>query len=324
MNVLLARLQKALDLCGVPNRGRVKAVYEKTGYSQGMVSKILSDKAEMGERFIKLACSAFGINEEWVLEGKEPVVAESVRVIPTRDWSGRAAITLEGDRLKEVREVLNYSQEEMADQLNTDLDTLRSFEDDLFLKDIRVLRRLALLGININWLMTGRGVMRLDNWPITITRRDGKTFNLDDLFPIRLKSQLGNRTTEWLSRESKISTDKINMLISGESIPTVNEVESMAYALRINPHWLAENNNDLLENCVYGRLRGIENSAIPAELYKAALIAVENFSAEAGLALSSEVKADVINDLCRAHLKKTTESVDIDREMVRIYVRSAT
>ena len=72
---IIVKLDSCLDVAGVPTgRGRVKAVTEGTGYSQGMVSKLLSGKSPITPRFITVVCTSFGINPEWIYKGTEPVL----------------------------------------------------------------------------------------------------------------------------------------------------------------------------------------------------------------------------------------------------------
>lgn len=62
----IERLLAGLDLRRVPIKGRVKAIAEKTGYSPGMVSKVLAGKVTSIERFVKVACSEYDIDERYV------------------------------------------------------------------------------------------------------------------------------------------------------------------------------------------------------------------------------------------------------------------
>ena len=48
-----------LNSVGVPKRGRNKTVADKTGYSQGMVAKLLTGHSTLTERFQKAVMSAF-------------------------------------------------------------------------------------------------------------------------------------------------------------------------------------------------------------------------------------------------------------------------
>jgi transcriptional regulator with XRE-family HTH domain len=73
MNELLNRIHEGLDAANIPKRGRVKAVAEKTGYSEGMVSRILSGKIEPAEKFI-MALENFLIRKEWIKSGENPIL----------------------------------------------------------------------------------------------------------------------------------------------------------------------------------------------------------------------------------------------------------
>ena len=125
-NDKLSRLLIGLKGAGVNKGERNKTVAGTTGYSVGTINRILSGNAVLTDRFIKAVCGAFGINEKWVLEEKELIVAndQATRLISTTDWSGQPPVTFEGERLKEVREALGYSLEEMALQLIGQYDTM--------------------------------------------------------------------------------------------------------------------------------------------------------------------------------------------------------
>ena len=72
---LLQRMITGIDTASVATgRGRVKALAEATGYSAGMVSRILSGKIEPADKFILALCAAFDINFSWVTDGEEPVL----------------------------------------------------------------------------------------------------------------------------------------------------------------------------------------------------------------------------------------------------------
>lgn len=88
----LERMHDALTLVGIPDRGRVKIVCEITGYSQGMVSKILSGKTEMADKFVKLVCTSLYINTHWVVSGVEPVLTQAI--LPPGDVAFKEAISI--------------------------------------------------------------------------------------------------------------------------------------------------------------------------------------------------------------------------------------
>lgn len=71
---IIARLVKALDATPqTRGRGRVKEISVATGYSEGMVSRILAGKVDASDKFIMAICSAYSINREWLASGNKPV-----------------------------------------------------------------------------------------------------------------------------------------------------------------------------------------------------------------------------------------------------------
>lgn len=73
-NENIDRLLKALDSNPqTSGRGRVKEISGSTGYSEGMVSRILAGKVEPSEKFLMAVCNTYLISKEWIEEGKVPV-----------------------------------------------------------------------------------------------------------------------------------------------------------------------------------------------------------------------------------------------------------
>jgi transcriptional regulator with XRE-family HTH domain len=73
----LSRLKDALTAVGHKKRGMGKEIAEKTGYTVSSVSNMLNGKVPLSDKFIKLICANFGINEDYVFRGEEyPVFAE--------------------------------------------------------------------------------------------------------------------------------------------------------------------------------------------------------------------------------------------------------
>ncbi len=63
----LERLLEGLKIAsGVKRYGMDKAVAEKTGYSEGLVAKVLKGHATLTPQFIQNVCAAFGLSGEWV------------------------------------------------------------------------------------------------------------------------------------------------------------------------------------------------------------------------------------------------------------------
>jgi transcriptional regulator with XRE-family HTH domain len=65
------RLLDALESAGVnEGPGFCREITVATGYSRSRVSNMLSGNAPLNSRFIKAICTAYGTNEEFILEGK--------------------------------------------------------------------------------------------------------------------------------------------------------------------------------------------------------------------------------------------------------------
>ncbi|ABK99015.1 helix-turn-helix domain-containing protein [Pelobacter propionicus] len=74
-NEFVSRIKAAFNAMGVAKRGVVKEVAVKTGYSEGMVSRILAGKNEPSEKFLLSVAAAYGIRPDWVLKGEEPILS---------------------------------------------------------------------------------------------------------------------------------------------------------------------------------------------------------------------------------------------------------
>lgn len=70
-----------------------------------------------------------------------------------------------GDRLRQVREDLGLSQPQMAEALGMPFGTYQAYEQDRSAQKASMLARLAERGIDLNWLLTGRGPMHVSSRP---------------------------------------------------------------------------------------------------------------------------------------------------------------
>jgi hypothetical protein len=153
-----------------------------------------------------------------------------------------------------------------------------------------------------------------------------RSYEVDDLFPTRLKMELNGRSVEWLSEASNINKQTIENLLSSKKIPTVDELEAISDAfININPAWLAERSLSQTENWMF-ELRKINSTdLLSAELIKLYLVAAEQFidKMQGLIALSTEQKADVVNTACRVHMKEAPESKEVNIELIKFLLRQA-
>lgn len=137
-----------------------------------------------------------------------------------------------GERLKTARESLGYTQKEMAIAINTNPQTWQVYETGKSIPGGKVLEALALMGFNVNWLLTGKGKMKHEEG-VTEGYSNKESF-VDRLNKIHVLSN------EKLSDDTGITVDKITELLSGDSNPTDEEIQLLAKALVVNPEWLKD------------------------------------------------------------------------------------
>lgn len=75
-------------------------------------------------------------------------------------------------RFKMVRDSLGLSQREMAKKLDSSLGALQSYEAGKSVPGGNVLEALARLGINVNWILTGEGEIRIGDKPKQFKNND--------------------------------------------------------------------------------------------------------------------------------------------------------
>lgn len=67
----LDRLLEVLKQMGVEHGSRNKTVANKVGYSEKTVANILSGNAVLTDRFIKMVCRSFDVEDDYVLKGDD-------------------------------------------------------------------------------------------------------------------------------------------------------------------------------------------------------------------------------------------------------------
>lgn len=74
---IFSRLHEALSSVWDKPRGLNKEICVRTGYSPGHVSGVLNGKVRLDNRFLKLVCKAFYINEHWLDTGEGEMFTQS-------------------------------------------------------------------------------------------------------------------------------------------------------------------------------------------------------------------------------------------------------
>ena len=145
------------------------------------------------------------------------------------------------------------------------------------------------------------------------------TIEIDDLFTTRLIRVLGERTVEWLAEESGVEEVRIEEIASGRELPNIDELESIADALKVPMIWLAQRSTVSSENWMFEFFKKGGKAFIPVEIFKAYLLAAESYieKMQGLVKLSPELKADVITTACRVHMKETPNSTEVNPELIR-------
>ncbi len=81
----LERLKKAIF--ELRSKGLLKKqddIAQKTGYNKSSISEILNGKVPLSEKFIKVFCSEFGVNSDYIIKGGELNIrlGEAVQIFP--------------------------------------------------------------------------------------------------------------------------------------------------------------------------------------------------------------------------------------------------
>ena len=149
--------------------------------------------------------------------------------------------------------------------------------------------------------------------PVTVS------IEIDDLFTTRLTRELGEKTVEWLAEGSGLETARVEDIITGQDLPTVDELESIAGTLDVNMIWLAQRSTISSENWMFEFFKKAGKAVFPAEIFKAYLLAAESYieKMQGLVKLSPELKADVITTACRVHMKETPNSTEVNPELIR-------
>jgi len=182
--------------------------------------------------------------------------------------------------------------------------------------------------VSLGWLATGEGIVP-EGKTVKITGKITDvlppfevvtlSYEIDDLFATRLSGELEDKKIEWLSAKSRVDVQRIASFLANEALPTVDELSSIADALGVSARWLAERSTIQSENWKFEFYKKDEKSVLPAGIFKLYLMAVEDYIGriDSSEKLTLDLKADVINTICRVHMKETPNSKEKNRELIK-------
>lgn len=231
------------------------------------------------------------------------------------------------ERIKLIRG--SKSQDAFSQEVGVSKMTIGRWERGERTPDADDLNRILMAYPDINpaWLLTGEGEMKLEKWPVKVSKEEkdslGRTsiviYEVDKFFKNRLKKELRDRPVKWLANESKVDHKKIESLINGEEAPDYDEIVALADALKVNPRWLAENSPFLNERKSYED--GTGDNILDEQLMNDAICRVEEACRELNYQLIPLKKAELILFIYNWYLIQTPPGTKIDKATAMRFIK---
>ncbi len=157
-----------------------------------------------------------------------------------------------------------------------------------------------------------------------VRRLNPYTYKMDDLFSTRLRNQLEKigKDIEWLSTISHIDRQRIGDFMHDKGTPSVDELESIARALGVQPVWLAERSNFKEDNWLFEFYKQARVASPVDEISTLYSVAVDNIieKMQELIKLSPEDKILIVKTACEIHMKETPDSKETNAELIRFLV----
>ena len=120
---------------------------QKVNRSPGYLSNLEKGNSGISEETAKIICTAFGVNEEWLLSGEGE--------IGCGDAADKAGI---GKRIKEIRKEARQTQEAFGKKIGYSKRQVYCVESGKVNPSRQYLRKIATtFSVNFDWLLTGKG-----------------------------------------------------------------------------------------------------------------------------------------------------------------------
>lgn len=146
------------------------------------------------------------------------------------------------DRLKQIRTRLGYSQNQMADKLNVELNTYRGYEYKTKNLPDNILKSLAIIfNVNLNWLYTNKGDMFISNCNNSLELQDNSELikNLTSFYKRFNQLQKENNLRDFqMSKLLDIHESRIEKLGIGKVLPVFDELNKIKLYFDVSIDWL--------------------------------------------------------------------------------------
>lgn len=144
--------------------------------------------------------------------------------------------------LKNIRLTLGYNQQEIADKLNLNINTYRSYEyQKRDLSNELILKLVDIFNINVHYLYTGQGDMFISTCLNTCNKQDNNKIvkNLDSFYKRFNQLQKENDLNDYqFSKETGIPEARIEKLGIGKVLPTLEELNALKTHFDVSIDWL--------------------------------------------------------------------------------------
>jgi len=216
------------------------------------------------------------------------------------------------DRLKQVRESIpGRTQKEMAKECSISVQMWQAYEAGKSVPGGNVLEALARMGFNVNWILTGVGVIHRDSsggW-----------------WAEKMKEIRGNLSLPEFVRKARFSDTEgaiatIQAIEDGKMEADFSLMNVLTNELGISVDWMFGWHDVpmMRKNASHS-----PENAINKELIKEALQAVEEYLQEVKRALPPDKKAELVMLLCDYHMKEAPENRKINKATVISLVKLA-
>ncbi|WP_294476242.1 helix-turn-helix domain-containing protein [uncultured Bacteroides sp.] len=230
----------------------ISKLSHRLNISQSNMSAILSGKRSIGVNMINRISSSLGINEVWLTTG----IGAMFNIDP--DGIGR--------RMQIIRDDIGMTASQVAVALNIPEKTLNDIESGTTIPDEDIVRKfIELSEADPAWVFRGIGkkiegpyhltaIMNFSGQPTTnITSKkafletDSSSANESDISEriLNIIYDLYNKDIEKVAKESHISIDRLNEIVSGKS-PTNLEAYQISKLKQVNPDWLFTGKGEML------------------------------------------------------------------------------
>lgn len=227
----------------------IKSVAKTAGCTEAEIKAYLSGEKTPDDYMLKTLAKAVGTNEWW-LNGynisklpKEFLSAEILELIDApKDEEASKTINPKGfgSRLKKLREDNGCTQAELADAIGLKQSIVSRYEAGSTVPSDEIINKIAdFFSVSSYYVCGDTTAPELENEHIRKPNK-AKMKIRKNFSPSRLREAVTSDGVEVkeLCKKLRITTDILDRYLNGKTTPSVNTVENIAKALRINEDWL--------------------------------------------------------------------------------------